>query len=199
MIRKSSSPQFTSCKNCWIRPFFLGPRQMTASFWLLIKKPIDMTARSPLYTGDQPWALWWTSWPTIPNIVGILGPHISTSIRPTSYFWESKTASWVATVLLPTPPFPESTTILCFIPASLSAMIFMAGFYWTAPEAQVAWLGQPEHADSLPACSELAPGQFSLALLGTYFYIFLTNYNNCWNDENLYVSLIVDSTKPLFW
>lgn len=56
---------------------------MTASFWLLIKKPIDITAKSPQYTGDQPEALWWTYWPTSPRIVGTLGPQISTSRIPT--------------------------------------------------------------------------------------------------------------------
>ena len=198
-MRKSSSPQLTSCRNCWIRPFFLGPRQITASFWLLMRNPIDITASYPLYTGDHPWALWWTSCPTIPNIVGILGPQISTSISPTSYFWERSTASWVATVLLPTPPFPERTTILCLMPDNFCAMILMAGFSWTAPEAQAAWLGQPEQADYLPALSELTPGQFSLALFGTYFYIFLTIIIIVEVMKICTSGWFHDSTKPLFW
>ena len=167
MMRKSSSPQFTSCKNCWIRPFFLGPLQITASFWLLKRKPIDITARSSQYTGDHPWALWWTSWPTIPNIVGTLGPQMSTSSRPTSYFWESRTASWVATVLFPTPPLPERTKILCLTADSFSAMTLMAGLGLSYPDAQASWLGQPWQASSFPDCEFPVPGQLWLASLGT--------------------------------
>jgi hypothetical protein len=53
--------------------------------------------------------------PTIPKIVGTLGPQISTSKIPTSYFCDKYKASCVATVLLPTPPFPDKTSITCFI------------------------------------------------------------------------------------
>jgi hypothetical protein len=42
---------------------------------------------------------------------------------------------------------------------SLLAMICMAGLISTAPEAQAVWLGQPSHDFSLPAPSDLIPGQ----------------------------------------
>lgn len=149
-------------------PFFRGPRQITASFWLPRRNPIDITARSPANTGDQPALLWCTSCPTNPSMVGTLGPQISTSRSPTSCFWESRSANWVATVLLPTPPLPERTSILCLTDRSLSAMAAMAGLTcWGAPEAQSDWLGHPEHEDYFPASLEAGPGQCSLAFSGT--------------------------------
>lgn len=101
-------------------PLFLGPRQMIASSAFGSMKPMDMTPRlSSTYTGDQPAALWCTSWPSSPSMRGTLGPVMSTSSNPT---WNplpaSANASWHATVLLPTPPLPESTSSLCFTPAS---------------------------------------------------------------------------------
>ncbi len=143
MIKKSKSPQLTSLRNCWINPFFLGPLHITASSWLFIKNPIDITAKFYKYTGDHPSALWWTYCPTNPNIVGTLGPHISTSNIPTSYFYERHRANWVATVLLPTPPFPYNTNILCLIFLSFSLMIAIAGSIFSYPEEQTPWLGHP--------------------------------------------------------
>lgn len=76
---------------------------------------------------------WWTSWVSRLNILGMLGPHRSISRIPTydkilqvklyaplcylevvyTVFpaCASERASWVATVLLPTPPFPDKTRI----------------------------------------------------------------------------------------
>lgn len=74
-------------------PFFRGPRQMTASSALESMKPIDITPRlSDTYTGDHPALLWCTSSPSRPSILGMLGPHMSMSRRPTcaqalAWFW----------------------------------------------------------------------------------------------------------------
>jgi hypothetical protein len=38
-------------------------------------------------------------------------------------------------VLLPTPPFPDKTKILCFMDLSFSLIIFIAGLILTSPEA----------------------------------------------------------------
>ena len=38
-------------------------------------------------------------------------------------------------MLLPTPPFPERTNILCLMDLSFSLMILMAGLMTTSPEA----------------------------------------------------------------
>jgi len=47
---------------------------------------------------------------------GIEGPQISMSKIPTSLPWFARRiAIYAAVVLLPTPPFPERTIILCFI------------------------------------------------------------------------------------
>ena len=86
MIKKSKSPQVTSVKNYLINPFFLGPLQITASSLLSIKNPIDMTPKlSVTYIGYHPSLSECTSLPSNPIILGILGPHISTSSNPTSY------------------------------------------------------------------------------------------------------------------
>ena len=49
-------------RNCLMRPFLRGPRQITASSGLGSRNPMDMTARlSSTYTGDQPRLLLWIS------------------------------------------------------------------------------------------------------------------------------------------
>mmetsp|Transcript_45702 Transcript_45702/g.97411 ORF Transcript_45702/g.97411 Transcript_45702/m.97411 type:complete len:354 (+) Transcript_45702:275-1336(+) len=126
--RKSSCPHSTSVRNCLISPFLRGPRQMTASSSLGSMKPMDITPNSTssssppsavagavTYTGDQPEALWCTLWPRSPSICGMDGPQMSTSSSPTrSPRAASANASCADIVLLPTPPFPESTsTIRC--------------------------------------------------------------------------------------
>lgn len=63
-------------------------------------------------------------------------------------------------VLLPTPPFPESTRILCFTCCSRSCTNWIPGSGpFVAPEEQSCWLGQPAHADAFPASSLCVPGQ----------------------------------------
>jgi hypothetical protein len=69
-------------------------------------------------------------------------------------------------VLFPTPPFPDSTSILCFIERSLSAIASIAGLTLTSPDAHCDWLGQPWHADCLPASWEAGPGQWAFAFSG---------------------------------
>ncbi len=57
--RYSSSPQSTSFRNCLISPFFLTPRQITASFLDGIMKPMLITHKeSSTHTGCQPEAAW---------------------------------------------------------------------------------------------------------------------------------------------
>jgi hypothetical protein len=46
--RKSSSPQYTSPRNCWSARCSIGPRQITERSWSGMKNPIEMTL--------QPWA-----------------------------------------------------------------------------------------------------------------------------------------------
>jgi hypothetical protein len=93
---------------------------------------------------------------------------MSTSNKPTSIFLAVKPKdSWADTVLLPTPPFPDSTNIFRFtlLSRSLTSAIAGSGFL-ASPEAQSAWLGHPEQADDLPASSLLTPGQCSGASSG---------------------------------
>jgi hypothetical protein len=55
IIKKSKSPQQTSVRNYFIKPFFLGPLQMTASSLLFSKNPIDITFKLSLAgTGSHP-------------------------------------------------------------------------------------------------------------------------------------------------
>lgn len=91
IIKKSRSPHATSVKNCRMRPFFLGPLHIIASSYWSIKNPIDITPRFSLtYIGYQPSLLEWTSLPSNPIILGIDGPHISTSNNPTSNPFSAK-------------------------------------------------------------------------------------------------------------
>mmetsp|Transcript_15787 Transcript_15787/g.51751 ORF Transcript_15787/g.51751 Transcript_15787/m.51751 type:complete len:240 (-) Transcript_15787:95-814(-) len=128
-IRKSSSPQSTSFTNCLMRAFFRGPRQTTASSLFGSMKPIDITPRlSCTYTGDHPAPLWCTSSPSRPSILGIDGPHMSTSSNPTSLSLPARASdSCAATVLLPTPPFPDNTSTLCLTPANRCATASSSG------------------------------------------------------------------------
>lgn len=115
IIKKSNSPQATSVKNCLISPFFLGPLQIIASSLLSIKNPIDITPKfSLIYIGYQPLLLECTSLVSNPIILGILGPQMSISNKPTSNPLDARIwANYDETVLLPTPPLPDKTSILC--------------------------------------------------------------------------------------
>lgn len=68
----------------------------------------------------------------------------------------------VENVDLPTPPFPESTRILCRIWESRSVMIGMSGSGPLGAVAQICWFGQPAQASPWPACSDSGPGQCSV-------------------------------------
>lgn len=60
-----------------------------------------------------------TSRPSAPSMRGIEGPHRSMSSTPTEWpFALRVAASWTVAVLFPTPPFPDSTNIVCPTPAS---------------------------------------------------------------------------------
>jgi len=55
-----------------------------------------------------------TDCPDTPKILGILGPYMSASNKPTlDPDFDSAIAKLLLTVDLPTPPFPEATAIIC--------------------------------------------------------------------------------------
>ena len=69
-------------------------------------------------------------------------------------------ASWAENVDLPTPPFPESTSIFRFTVDILSCMNGRAGSGPTGLlEAHISWLAQPVHASAFPASSDSVPWQ----------------------------------------
>mmetsp|Transcript_4672 Transcript_4672/g.15491 ORF Transcript_4672/g.15491 Transcript_4672/m.15491 type:complete len:260 (+) Transcript_4672:868-1647(+) len=154
IISASSAPQSTSVRNCLMRPFLRGPRQMTASSWPGSRKPMLITpistpssssappsaggGSSETQTGDQPVPELCTVAPCTPSMRGALGPQMSTSRRPTLRPRAARPkASCAATVLLPTPPFPLSTRTLRRTPASWEATSATAGSSsLAAPEAQ---------------------------------------------------------------
>ena len=110
-------------------PNFIGPRQITASSFSLRRNPIDITLRlSPISSGWIESSVPCSGKPSTPRSLGTLGPWISTSSRPTFFpAAASTTARFTATVLLPTPPLPESTRTLCPIIESLFC-IFSSSF-----------------------------------------------------------------------
>ena len=56
-------------------------------------------------------------WPSMPIIRGMLGPVMSASSRPTEApAWASATARFTLTVLLPTPPLPDTTAMMFLTP-----------------------------------------------------------------------------------
>ena len=77
--------------------------------------------------------------------------------------WDaSAKASCAEKVLFPTPPFPDSTRILCLMPFMRSSMATRSGSGPLGAEAQAAWLGHPSQAAAWPACSAPVPGQSAL-------------------------------------
>src|SRR3954453_17486176 len=57
-------------------------------------------------------------WPSSPSIIGMLGPVMSASSRPTDAPARARaTARFTDTVLLPTPPLPDATAMTFFRPA----------------------------------------------------------------------------------
>ncbi len=58
-------------------------------------------------------------WPETPIIIGMFGPVMSASRRPTlAPAWARATARLTLTVLLPTPPLPDATAITFLTPGS---------------------------------------------------------------------------------
>ena len=102
------------------------------------RKPADIRLRlSSTKTGDQPEPDWWTVSPAQPRMVGWLGPQRSMSSTPTSFSPTARQRARLAvTVDLPTPPFPDRTRILCFTPASLSAITATSGSGKLGPETR---------------------------------------------------------------
>lgn len=142
-------------------------------------KPTDMTPRlSCTYTGDQPDEEECTCSEAIPRMVGIDGPQMSTSIMPvypsrsvqvsteTTHVGHTCVSSSAANaqpncavnVDLPTPPLPESTSILCF---TLSMRWRTSGRAGSGPrvtpDAHISWFAHPAQASALPACSDCVP------------------------------------------
>ena len=77
--------------------------------------------------------------------------------------WDASTkASCAEKVLFPTPPFPDSTRILCLMLLMRSSMATRSGSGPLGAEAQAAWFGQPSQAAAWPACSASVPGQSAL-------------------------------------
>ena len=64
------------------------------------------------------------------------------------------------TVLLPTPPFPESMRTLFLTDDNLSFTKAIPGSgNFVAPEEQIFWFGHPAQAETFPALSLCVPGQ----------------------------------------
>ena len=99
---------------------------------------------------------------------------MSTSSTPTWYPLDARVcAIWHATVDLPTPPFPDSTSTT-WDTLERAARMSAASRCWAKtasgelnlPELQSPWLGQPSHADAFPASFDAGPTQPSLASSG---------------------------------
>ena len=157
-----------------IKPFFLGPRQITASSRFGSMNPIDITARfSSTYTGDHPELLLCTSASASPHIVGTDGPQMSTSSSPTSFPRPaSPNANCAANVLFPTPPLPLSTSIFRRTPRRRAATRVASASapsraLAASPDAHAARLGHPAHDASRPARALAVPGHASGAFSGT--------------------------------
>jgi hypothetical protein len=151
-------------RNFLIKPFFFGPRQITASSRFGNMNCTLMTPRFSLtHTGSQPSAVTWIVSSSTPIIFGIDGPQMSVSIRPTveEGFDAKPCESIVLNVLFPTPPLPLRTRILCCTEARRAVMMGMSGSGPFGAEAHIAWLGQPAQLSALPAWRDSGPGQCS--------------------------------------
>ena len=61
-------------------------------------------------------------WPSMPSIIGMLGPVMSASSRPTEApALASATARLTEIVLFPTPPLPDATAMMFFTPGTSSS------------------------------------------------------------------------------
>src|SRR5579875_2272107 len=100
----------TSCRNCWIAPPTMGPRQMTG-VPSGMKKAIEITL-TPYATRGSILLFWARGSPRAPIIRGTFGPVISASSTPTRAPLSARArARLTETVVLPTPPLPEATAI----------------------------------------------------------------------------------------
>ena len=75
----------------------------------------------------------------------------------------SANASCAEKVLLPTPPLPDRTSILCKMLRMRCSMARRSGSGPLGAVAQISWLGHPAQAALLPAVSLLVPGQSAAA------------------------------------
>ena len=117
IIRQSSSPQRTSRNNCCTAWCTMGPRQVTD--WSSgIRNPKDIIFMSWAIIG-RIFCPTTPGWSFIPIIVGILGPYISASSKPTLAPASAiATERFTETVDLPTPPFPLATATIVLTPGS---------------------------------------------------------------------------------
>ncbi len=130
----SRSPQSTSSRNCLITPFFIGPRQIIGASSACSMNPIETTARLSIPGTGTGWMASPSDRsfsPTSPSMVGVLGPWMSTSRSPTFFpSRASAAARFTATVLFPTPPFPDMTTYFFFTLSIVTASIDIDSPIW---------------------------------------------------------------------
>ena len=126
MSRKSSGPQATSERNWRMAAVFLGPRHRMAWSRSCRKESMEMTARFSLYMAGMSSFFSFISMVAFrPSRLGTLGPCMSASRMPTlKPRWARAAAVLTVTELLPTPPLPLMTKILCRMWARRSAMIW---------------------------------------------------------------------------
>ena len=126
MSRKSRGPQATSERNWRMAAVFLGPRHRMAWSRSCRKESMEMTARFSLYMAGMSSFFSFISMVAFrPSRLGTLGPCMSTSRMPTlKPRWARAAAVLTVTELLPTPPLPLMTKILCRMWARRSAMIW---------------------------------------------------------------------------
>lgn len=105
-----------------------------------------------------------------PSARGTLGPQISISSSATRN-WASRAnarANITATVVLPTPPLPLKTRIICFTDDNRWPISTIAGSTRrVSPDEQIDWFGQPAQAETRPATVLDVPGQAWGASEGT--------------------------------
>lgn len=106
-----------SDRNCLIADILRGPRHMTGVSWLGNKKSIETTLipNGPS-AGKAPSGPAFNVLPFMPSMRGTHGPWISASrisILPEPILAKAM-ARFTVTIVLPTPPLPLITAILCF-------------------------------------------------------------------------------------
>src|SRR5581483_4263207 len=109
-----------------------SPRKKSIEATFTPSGPTGGTAPSGVIVSDRP---------CMPSIRGTQGPLRSTSNSPTRYPRRaSARARLIVVMLLPTPPLPLMTTILCLIPAMRACTCFICSVIcWTTFASSVYW------------------------------------------------------------